>query len=152
MLTLDPTTLFYWNLSDHTTRKRPHGVAVEEWAQRVQKSTKNVSTSRPTSRASSSHGTAKSRLSSVCSGLTMPSMTSGTSHLSTSTSILTNDLVITSALQRLNEGGVTIMESQGLPDIDKTIGEERDATVMSPPKGEIRISSKVSNFIHVMIF
>ena len=44
------------------------------------------------------------------------------------------------------------MESQGLPDIDETIGEERDATVMSPPMGKIRISSKVSNFIHVMIF
>ena len=82
----------------------------------------------------------------------MPSMTSGTSHLSTSTSILTNDLVITSALQKSNEGGVTIMESQGLPDIDKTIGEEHNAAVMSPPKEKISISSKVSNFIHVMIF
>ena len=82
----------------------------------------------------------------------MPSMTSGTSHLSTSTSILTNDLVITSALQKSNEGGVTIMESQGLPDIDKTIGEECNAAVMSPPKGTIRILNKFSNFIHVMIF
>ena len=82
----------------------------------------------------------------------MPSMTSRTSHLSTSTSILTNDLVITSTLQKSNEGGVTIMESQGLPDIDKTIGEEHNAAVMSPPKEKIRISSKVSNFIHVMIF
>ena len=82
----------------------------------------------------------------------MPSMTSRTSHLSTSTSILTNDLVITSTLQKSNEGGVTIMESQGLPDIDKTIGEEHNAAVMSPPKEKISISSKVSNFIHVMIF
>ena len=44
------------------------------------------------------------------------------------------------------------MESQGLPDIDETIGEERNAAVMSPPKGKIRILSEVSNFIHVMIF
>ena len=41
--------------------------------------------------------------------------------------------------------GVAVMESQGLSDIDETIGDEHDAAVMSPPKGKIRILSEVSN-------
>ena len=102
-------------------------------------SSKNRSTSRPSSRVSR-----KSRLSSVHSGLTIPSMTCGTSRLSTSTSALTSDLAVTSAVPESNEW-VAVMESQGLSDIDETIGDERDAAVMSPPKGKIRILSEVSN-------
>lgn len=60
MLTLDETTLFYWNLRESYLKKRKHGCAIQDWAQSIPydskpllKSVNPPSTSKPTTASAS---------------------------------------------------------------------------------------------------
>src|ERR1700676_1433058 len=81
MLTLDPSTLFYWNLSDPPAKKFKH--SVESWAKSVPLNAK------PPSCAPSHTNTTTS------TSRTVPSLTNVSSH-STGSSVLTHAIAITS--------------------------------------------------------
>jgi hypothetical protein len=130
MLTLDPSTLFYWNLSDPPAKKFKH--AVEAWAKSVPLNAK------PPSRAPS-HVTSR-----------VPSLTHGSSR-STGCSMLTDTITVTSKVAppaRIKPDPDSIdIHNGGLSDHDEIRGRERDAAIFSPPKGKICLNSEVSFFI-----
>ena len=125
MLTLDPSTLFYWNLSDPPPKKLKH--AVESWAKSIPLNAK------PPSHAPSSHVT--------------PSLTHGSSR-STGRSVLTDAIIVTSKVARpaqiKPDPDFIDIHDGGLSDHDEIRGRERDAAVFSPPKGKVRLNSEVS--------
>jgi hypothetical protein len=133
MLTLDPSTLFYWNLSDPTKKVK---YSIESWAKSIPLNAK------PPSRARS-HTTTSSRA--------VPSLTNASSH-STGTSVLTNAITITSTaappVQIKPDPDFIEIHDGGLSDHDEISGRERDAAVFSPPKGKTRLNSEVSTLSH----
>jgi hypothetical protein len=133
MLTLDPSTLYYWNLSDPPTKKFKY--SVESWAKSVPVNAK------PPSRAPSHTNTATS------TSRTLPSLTNGSSR-STSRSVLTDAIAITSTaaprVQIKPDPDFIDIHDGGLSDHDEIRGRERDAAVFSPPKGKTRLNSEVN--------
>jgi len=117
MLTLNPSTLYYMNLSRNDTPQKNGGL-IKDWASTVSKFT-----SKPSSTAGSSRTAPRSTTTQVTS-----------QHSTTSTKkvivppVLPNDDI----------------EPNGLSDHDETIGKERDAAVNSPRKDGVRATSSVS--------
>ena len=133
MLTLDPSTLFYWNLSDPPAKKFKH--SIESWAKSVPLNAK------PPSRAPSHTNTTMS------ASRTVPSLTNASS-CSTGRSVLTHAIAITSTVAppiRIKPDPDFIeIHNGGLSDHDEIRGRERDTAVFSPPKGKTCLNSKVS--------
>jgi hypothetical protein len=133
MLTLDQSTLFYWNLSDSNNKKRKHGRIISEWASAIPSNAK--AGSRAPSRTTTARKPASSHSDSI---LPLPSLTSGTSG-STAPSVLTKNIRIVSHMAPTAQAKVkpepediTIHSDAGLSHNDETKGNEREA---APPKG-----------------
>jgi hypothetical protein len=131
MLTLDPTTLFYWTLSDPPPQKIKSST-VETWAKSIPSSAKPVTRKSSTS----------------CHSFTALALTSASSHATSS--ILTSNITITSAQDHIKikqDPDSIYTYDGGLSDHEETAGVERDAAHASPIKGKRRLNSKVSNFL-----
>ena len=119
MLTLDPTTLFYFSLRD-LDDKNKHAGLIKDWATKIPRNAKP--------------GDTRSKAT--------PSLTQGStrsSHVPPSTRS-----ALTMVKIGRHDDGIEIAEG-GLSDLDETKGAERDAAIKSPPKGRQRISSSVSH-------
>jgi hypothetical protein len=129
MLTLDSTTLYYYFLSDSTSNgKKYFSASINDWAASI------PSNAKPTNKHSTRTMT-RSGTSSV------PPLTNASTCLSAS--ILSKNVKITTKVEPANIG-IPIID--GTPsDEDETMGFEREAAVMSPPKGKKRATSAVSN-------
>ena len=152
MLTLDPTTLFYWTLSDPFQEKTKY--TVESWV-------KNVHSNGPGSCAAMSRtnsvktGKASANLKNSGYGSTTRSApaltTAGVSSCSAS-SVLTNSITITNAqvpqaVKVQQDTDVTIYTYDGaLSDHEDTAGLKRNAALASPVKGKRCLNSQVSTF------
>jgi len=119
MLTLDPTTLFYFSLRD-LDFKNNHAGLIQDWATKIPHNAKPGST-RSKATPSLTHGSTRS------------------SHAPPLTRSALNTVKISDP-----DDGIKIAEG-GLSDIDETKGYERDAAIKSPPKGKQRITSSVSD-------
>src|SRR5882762_4708630 len=117
MLTLDPTTLFYFSLMDLDGKDKNTGL-IKDWAKQIPCNAKPGSTH---------------------SKLT-PSLTQGSTHSSYAPP-LTQSALNTVKISQLDDG-IEITEG-GLSDFDEIKGNEQDAVIKSPPKGKQRIMSSV---------
>jgi hypothetical protein len=138
MLTLDPTTLFYWTLSDPPPKKMKY--SVESWAKSI------PSNAKPASRTASQANSVKTGKSTTngC-GSTAPVLTSAS--LRPASSVLTSAITITSAQVpvKIKQDPDAIYTYDGaLSDHEETAGLERDAAHASPTKGKRRLNSEVS--------
>jgi hypothetical protein len=137
MLTLDPSTLFYWNLSDPQPNKLKY--SVESWAKSI-----------PANAKPAGHVPSRANTVTTKSGTSrVPSLTNASSR-STGRSILTDAIAITSyrapPIQIKPDPDTIDIDDGGLSDHNEIRGCERDAAVLSPPKGKIRLNSEVSFF------
>ena len=121
MLTLDPTTLFYFSLRD-LDFKNNHAGLIQDWATKIPRNAKPEST-RSKATPSLTHGSTRS------------------SHAPPSARSALNTVKIGE-----HDDSIKIAEG-GLSDVDETKGDERDAAIKSPPKGTRRITSSVSDRI-----
>jgi hypothetical protein len=129
MLTLDLTTLFYLSLMEASNPKKAR--LIDLWAT-------GVSTGLPLSKKSN-------KPVSLCS---IPSFTIGSTR-STSTSVLTNQVAITSTKPQV----VDIFDEEfRFPNEDETKGPKWDTTVASPPKGKKHATLSVSTSLLTMCF
>jgi hypothetical protein len=137
MLTLDSTTLYYYFLSDSTSNgKKSFSAGINDWAASIPSNTK------PTNKRSASTMTRSGTS-------TVPPLTNASTRSSAS-SVLTKTVKITTKVEPANIG-IQIIDG-ALSDEDETMGFEREAAVMSPPKGKKRATSAVSNMRqHVII-
>jgi hypothetical protein len=137
MLTLDSTTLYYYFLSDSTSNgKKSFSAGINDWAASIPSNTK------PTNKRSASTMTRGGTS-------TVPPLTNASTRSSAS-SVLTKTVKITTKVEPANIG-IQIIDG-ALSDEDETMGFEREAAVMSPPKGKKRATSAVSNMRqHVII-
>jgi hypothetical protein len=135
-LTLDNSTLFYWNLSDSVPRenlKRKHLSAIDEWASAIP-------TNVPKSKLNSSIFHTKS----------VPSLTNGSS----APSVLSDEVKIISRQPNKVKAEPVYHRDEyngGLSDNDEIKGEEREVAINSPPKGKRRVTSKVFSFLICLI-
>jgi hypothetical protein len=148
LLTLDPTTLFYWTLSDsYLEKKRKHSLPVvidseiDNWAASIPRDAGPTSLA-PSRVTTTSSGRPKS---------TAPSLTNRSSH-SSAPSVLTDNIRVVSrgvqgsAKSKAGLPEISVFSDGGLSDADEITGEEREAAVKSPPKGKTRVSNDVSFF------
>ena len=126
MLTLDPTTLFYFSLRDNNV---DHEGIVADWAAKVSCNAK----------PGSSHSKATLLLTHGSTG------TCSGSHASPSTWSTFNTIKMSH-----HNGGIKIAEG-GLSDADGTKGCERDTTIKGPLKGKQRIKSSVSYYLSFIL-
>ena len=131
LLTLDQTTLFYWNLSN-TYLKDAHTGArdITTWTQEVQQ---DVKTHKRKSTATPSMTTGRSRSSQSTASRPPPSVASRTSALSNGIKISGRD-------------DKPFAENGAISDRDETTGVEYEAKKASPAKGGVRVTSSVSAF------
>lgn len=151
MLTLDPTTLFYWSLSDPPSKKMKY--SVESWA-------KNIANANPASRATSRANSVRTGKASTTGtskrhGSTAPALSASGSSQPAS-SVLTNAITVTDAqvprTVKINQDTDTIYAHNGaISDCEETAGVERDAAFASPNKGKRRLNSEVST-LSVMLY
>lgn len=137
MLTLDPTTLFYWNLSDNSKKRKYEGAIVTEWAESIPGG----------ERTNSRGGSSLSKQ----SGRSVPPLTNNSTITATS---LTSDSTRKSHFPPdpfksvNNEGLLNIEEETVISDRNEMEGEEHEDAVQSPPKGSgVRVASDVSDHI-----
>jgi hypothetical protein len=139
MLTLDPSTLFYWNLSNPPAKKLKH--SVQSWANSIPVNAK------PPSRAPSHANTVTTTKSGTSRINAVPSLTYASSR-STGRSVLTNSIAVTHTgpppVRIKPDPDYITIHDGGLSDHDEIRGRERDAAVVSPPKGKIRLNSEAS--------
>jgi len=137
MLTLDSTTLYYYFLSDSTSNgKKYFSAGINDWAASI------PSNAKPTNKRTASTMTRGSTSS-------VPPLTNASTRSSAS-SVLSKSVKITTKVEPANIG-IQIIDG-ALSDEDETMGFEREAAVMSPPKGKKRATSAVSNMRqHVII-
>jgi hypothetical protein len=125
MLTLDPSTLFYWNLSNPLTKKLSY--SVESWAKSVPINAK------PPSRVPSHAPTIRSTTT------TVPSLTNISSR-SSGCSVLTDAIAISSkgvpSIRIKPDPDAIDIRDGGLSNHDEIKGHERNASVLSPIKGK----------------
>jgi hypothetical protein len=138
MLTLDPTTLFYWTISDPPPKKMKY--SIEFWAKSIPSNTK------PASRAPSQANSAKMGKSSSTNrhGSTAPALTSAT-FCSAASSVLTSAITITSAhvpVKIKQDPDSIYTYDGGISDCEETASIERDVAHASPIKGKKRLTSK----------
>ena len=135
-LTLDDSTLFYWNLSDSVPRenlKQKHLSAIDEWASAIP-------TNVPKSKSNSSIFHTKS----------VPSLTNGSS----APSVLSDQVKIISRQPNKVKAELVYHHDEyngGLSDNDEITGEEREVAINSPPKGKRRVTSEVFSFLICLI-
>ena len=157
MLTLDPTTLFYWTLSDPPPEKTKY--SIDSWLKNVQSkklASRSMSQTNSVKTGVTGRTSAKpygSTAASTAGARSAPALTSaGVSSRSTS-SVLTNAITITNAQVPLavkvkQDTDATIYTYDGaLSDHEETAGLERDAAIASPVKGKRRLNSEVSTFL-----
>jgi hypothetical protein len=137
MLTLDPTTLFYWSLSDDPPPKRMK-YSVMSWA-------KDIPTKASTSRVSSRTNSVKTSFSKPNTA-TAPALTNSRSQASAS--VLTSAISITNSQVpegiKIKQDPDAIYSFDGaLSDNEEITGVERDAAHASPFKGKKRLNSEV---------
>ena len=137
MLTLDSTTLYYYFLSDSTSNgKKYFSAGINDWAASI------LSNAKPTNKRTASTMT-RGSTSSV-----LPLTNASTQ--SSASSVLSKSVKITTKVEPANIG-IQIIDG-ALSDEDETMGFEREAAVMSPPKGKKCATSAVSNMRqHVII-
>jgi hypothetical protein len=121
MLTLDPTTLFYFSLRDDDC---DHEGFIQDWAARVPRNAKPGNSYRKSTPSLTRGSTRGSRAPRSIQSGAPPSTRSALNSVKIS-------------------GGIQVAEG-GLPDADKTRGCERDAAIKSPMKGNKRVRSSVS--------
>jgi hypothetical protein len=142
MLTLDPTMLFYWTISDPPSKKIKY--FVESWAKYI------PSNAKPASHAPSQANLATTRKSSSSNhyGSTAPALTSATSSsCSAASSILTSAITITSTHVPVNikqDPDSIYTYDGGISDYKETAGIERNTAHASPIKGKKCLTSEVS--------
>ena len=130
MLTLDSTTLYYYFLSDSTSNgKKFFSAGINDWAASI------PSNAKPTNKRST--GTSS-----------VPPLTNASTR-STASSVLSKNVKITTKVEPADIG-IQIIDGT-LSDEDETMGFEREAAVMSPPKGKKRATSAVSNMLSLSI-
>jgi hypothetical protein len=130
MLTLDCSTLFYWNL---ITSNR-FASSIDSWAKAVPTNTTPLSQ-------------APSRAVTTVSSLT------NASSCSTGHSVLTDSITDEGApaIRRV-KSEPDVVDHGGLSDHDEVSGLERDAAVKSPPKGKKRVHSEGSSFFNLIVY
>jgi hypothetical protein len=137
MLTLDPTTLFYWTLSDPPQKIKAS--TVETWVKSIPSSAKPV-----TGQATVKTGKSSTNRHSS----TAPALMSASSCVTSS--VLTSNITITSTqdyvkIKQVPDSIYTY--NGGLLDHEATAGVERNAAHASPIKGKRWLNSKVSIFL-----
>lgn len=131
LLTLDETTLFYWDLSSSTKKDRSGALAVADWSAEVKKKY-----GAPGSSNSKSNGTPSLTSSrSKTAGISQPS-TRRPPSVASQTSALSNGIKITGLDDELIDRGA-------FSDRDETVGQEYEDKKVSPAKGKVRLSSQV---------
>ena len=143
LLTLNESTLYYYFLSDTFSNTKETFSGINNWAAAIPDNTSNKA-------ASASGGISKSLNRSQASGSRsrLPALTNATSRSSTSASVLSKNIKISQPVKARAEPhdtspAIKVVEF-GLQDEDETMGVEREAAFMSPPKGKVCISSAVS--------
>jgi hypothetical protein len=122
MLTLDPTTLFYFSLRG-LDAKDEHAGLIKNWTTKIPRNAKPRSTCKATPSLSSTHGSTHS------------------SHVPPST----RSALATVKTSRHGDGIQGF--DRGLSDCDETKDAERDAAFNSAPKGKVRLTSSVSHHL-----
>ena len=126
LLTLDQTTLFYWNLSNQYLKPKFSGTNdVAAWTASIPKGV------RPSSRQSTSTPSL------IGSGSSRTTATRPPFSAVSDTPALSNSIKICEP----EEDGLT--EKGAISDRDETKGEEYEAKKNSPLKGQVRLLSKV---------
>jgi hypothetical protein len=141
-LTLDQSTLFYWELSDSYLSKEGEDSSINKWASEIPSDARPALT-RVTASTSSNPKS------------TIPPLTSGSSHSSAPSwaTFANNISIISHGASKLGKGkakpppAMTRLSDGGLSDADETKGEERDAAMRSPPKGRKQVTNEVSCYI-----
>jgi hypothetical protein len=134
MFTLDSTTLYYYFLSDSTSNEEEcFSAGINNWAASIPSNVK------PTTRNKCSTTGSSMTRGGTSSG---PPLTNASTRLSTS-SVLSKNVKITTNVEPTNIG-IQVIDG-ALSDEDETMGFEREAAVMSPPKGKRRATSAVGN-------
>lgn len=150
MLTLDPTTLFFWDLSDVSKKIKYNSSTVSQWASAIPKDAKADSCLSSKHSASTGHSAA-------------PSLTNRSTI--TTTSVQTSELQRRQLPPRIHvkrepeedadmDGGIKVLSNEdgqlytyeegAISDRDEMNGEEHDDAVKSPPKGSgVRLGSEV---------
>jgi len=136
LLTLNETTLYYYFLSDRASNgKEKFTTGINNWAAAI-----------PDNTSVKVASGSKSKLSNRSTGGShLPALTNATSRSSSSASVLSKGIQISQNIKVKPEPHDTIEIIEfGLEDNDETMGIEREAALMSPPKGKTRVSSAVS--------
>jgi hypothetical protein len=144
MLTLNPTTLFYWTLSNPPPKKMKY--SVKSWEKSIPSNAKPASCT--TSQANSVK-TGKSTTNGY--GSMAPALTSASSH--PASSVLTSTITITSAQVpvKIKQDLDAIYTYDGaLSDHEETAGLKCDAAHASPTKGKRHLNSKVSTLFIIL--
>jgi hypothetical protein len=142
MLTLNPTALFYWTISNPPPKKMKY--SVESWAKSI------PSNAKPASHTPSQANPATMRKSSSSNhyGSTAPALTSATSSsCSAASSVLTSAITITSAhvpVKVKQDPDSIYTYNGGISDHKETAGVERNAAHASPIKGKKHLTSEIS--------
>lgn len=130
LLTLDQTTLFYWNLSNEYRKPKFSGTNdVASWTAGIPKGTKpsiertNTTPSLSNSRSNGSRATSATR---------PPS------------SVVSRASALSNGIQISGADTDNLMENGAISDRDETQGEEYEAKKKSPIKGGTRLTSTVS--------
>lgn len=132
LLTLDQTTLFYWNLSHTYLKEQAGGIRdISSWTADVIPGLKPPTVNR--------------------SGTT-PSLTTSKSRTATRppSSVASRASVFTNIVRVSGTAEDSTHEKGALSDCDKTVGEEFEAKKCSPIKDGVRLSSNVSQMGSVM--
>jgi hypothetical protein len=145
-LSLNETTLYYYFLRDRMSDGiEKFSEDINDWAASIPDNAEldNKADPAPTS-------TRRTAKVSTPSGSQIPALTNATSR-STNTSVLSENIKISQNVNikvkeqaQPNDTSIEIVEL-GLEDDDETTGVERQAALMSPPKGKARVSSAVTN-------
>lgn len=142
MLTLNPTTLFYWNLSaDPPSKKVKYTDKIVPWSKAVPIGAKPEAPKAETIRTQP-----KSSASAV------PSLTIGSSRSThTAKSVLSNQITIKSKkplpaaqVKQEPDADFFAVNHHGFSDDDEVGGVEREAAIATPFKGKARLNSAVS--------
>jgi hypothetical protein len=137
MLTLDETTLFYFSLTNTSSGGKRFNSLITDWVNKVDQ--RPSESSRPNVKVNSKPGSSRSLAPGAPGLASKPASTK-----SSNPSALTKDITITSPVEQ-DECKAGDEDGFGsFVDEDETQGPEREAAVMSPPKGKRRLSSSVS--------
>lgn len=153
MLTLNQTTLYYWNISNPSKKPKFDSKLVGQWARTIPNNAK------------ADHGVSSKRSSGTGRSAT-PSLTNQSTATGSSvpTSVQTDDnrprprprIIIKPepeddyAIGENDDGTLFAQDDGGISDRDERIGEEHEDAMKSPPKGSgVRLGSEVSLTVYL---